>query len=86
MFPLNNFFPFDNFLFLNKLLHDHVDINIILIRIISISSIFMDFDIQRIGRTYSLTWGGGYRCDVYGRCWKMATYSVDKGFYIIDFI
>ena len=65
-FRFNIFFPFDNF-FQNKLLHHHVDINIILTRITSTSSIFMYFDIQRIGRTCTypltcLTWVSDDNC------------------------
>ena len=70
-----------------KILHDHVDITIFLTRIILTSSMLMYSDIQRMGRTYTLTWGGGNIRVMYnGRCWKMVTFSIDTRFYIIDFI
>ncbi len=46
----------------------------------------MDFDIQRIGRSYSFTSEGGNSYVTFmTKCWEMATYIDDKGFYIMDF-
>ncbi len=46
----------------NELLNDPVDINIIVTLIISKSSTFTYFGIQRIGSAHTLTWRGGNRC------------------------